>query len=82
MEGLKVKYTPTILDFEAGLDSYEQAKEALRRWECHAELLEACKQLIKALNQIPNQRVHGEYETTYKLIVWAESTIAKAEGRA
>lgn len=78
MEEFKVKqeYTPTILDFEAGLDTYEQSKEALKRWRCHSELLEQLKNAAYFVGQLaPGIELSGVVKK------WNDA-IAKAEDRA
>lgn len=66
------KMTISIVDFEAGLDD-DQAIEALKRWNCHEELLEALKELTGYVN--------ARYGNHGPLKMWTkvQNAIAKAE---
>lgn len=63
----------TLLDFEAGMNT-DEAEEALKRWDCHYNLLDQLKKSTHQL-RMRNDRTDGENEA----IATADKAIAKAE---
>lgn len=65
---------------------YEHIDEALIAVNCHAELLEACKELKKQIRTLRAERKEDwkqeRVNTVWAAIVQADKAIAKAEGRA
>ncbi len=75
----ETQHTPTIVDFEAGMND-SQAAEALRRWNAHDELVAALKTAHRIVLQSSGYN-DGNRAHTF-CVEEIEAALAKAEARS